>query len=165
VRARYVGGNDEYRLLAEVAAAKPDMVLRVNPEAPEAREREEWLDVRSRSCARSTVRAQSKWLKDAGIAFSFTTAGLDDPKDFGKRVREANRADSSEDALAAVTTVPARQLGSPTARHPRGGEDREPGRRDRRALRREGARRGVWIDGERIEPIPTAEERQGRRGQ
>ena len=30
-----------------------------------------------------------KWMRDAGLTFSFTTAGLEDAKDFGKRVREA----------------------------------------------------------------------------
>ncbi|HEY3172189.1 MAG TPA: amidohydrolase family protein, partial [Thermoanaerobaculia bacterium] len=53
-----------------------------------------------------------KWMRDAGVTFSFTTAGLDDPEDFGRRVREAiARGLSRQDALAAVTTIPARQLG------------------------------------------------------
>jgi len=46
------------------------------------------------------------------LTFSFTTAGLDDLKDFSPRVREAiGRGLSTDDALAAVTTIPARQLG------------------------------------------------------
>ncbi|HVE66638.1 MAG TPA: amidohydrolase family protein, partial [Thermoanaerobaculia bacterium] len=52
------------------------------------------------------------WMRDAGMSFSFTTAGLEDPEDLGMRVREAMaRGLSRTDALAAVTTIPARQLG------------------------------------------------------
>jgi imidazolonepropionase-like amidohydrolase len=164
LKARYVGGNDEYRLLSEVAAAKPDMVLRVNfPQAKKLDSDEEWLDV-PLAKLRAIDRASSnpKWLRDAGVSFSFTTAGLDDPKDFSKRVREAiARGLSREDALAAVTTVPARQLGL---------TDRlgtleagkiaslvvatgEPFAEKARVAE-------IWIDGERIEPLLTAGERE-----
>jgi imidazolonepropionase-like amidohydrolase len=114
LKALYVGGNDEYRLQAEVAAAHPDMVLRVNfPQPQKLESDEEWLDVPlARLRAYDRASSNPKWLKDAGVTFSFTTAGLDDPKDFAKRVREAiARGLSADDALAAVTTVPARQLG------------------------------------------------------
>jgi imidazolonepropionase-like amidohydrolase len=159
VRARYVGGNDEYRLLAEVAASKPDMVLRVNFPRPQKLEsEEEWLDVPLEKLrAFDGASSNPRWLKDAGITFSFTTAGLDDPKDFSKRVREAIvRGLSREDALAAVTTVPARQLGL---------ADRlgtleagkiaslvvatgEPFAEKARVAE-------IWIDGSRIEPLAT----------
>ena len=43
LKARYVGGNDEYRLSAEVVAAQPDLVLRVDFPQPEK------LDERGRS--------------------------------------------------------------------------------------------------------------------
>ena len=114
LKARYVGAGDEYRLLSEVAAGRPDLVLRVDFPRPEKVDREEeWLDV-PLTKLRAYDRAPSnpKWLRDAGLEFSLTTAGLDDPKDFPKRVREAiTRGLSADDALAAVTTVPARQLG------------------------------------------------------
>ncbi len=86
------------------------------PAAPEARERRGVAGRSARhACARSTARAPiPSGSRTPGITFSFTTAGLDDPKDFAKRVREAiARGLSREDALAAVTTVPARQLGLP----------------------------------------------------
>lgn len=114
LKARYVGAGDEYRLLPEVVAARPDLILRVAFPQPDKLDREEeWLDV-SLSKLRAYDRAPSnpKWVKDAGLEFSFTTAGLDDPKDFPKRVRAAMaRGLSADAALAAVTTVPARQLG------------------------------------------------------
>ena len=53
-----------------------------------------------------------RWLRDAGVSFSLTTDGLEKVEDFETRVREArSRGLSADDALAAVTTVPARQLG------------------------------------------------------
>jgi imidazolonepropionase-like amidohydrolase len=114
LKARFVAAGDEYRLLQEVAAARPDLVLRVAFPQPDRLDREEeWLDV-SMTRLRAFDRAPGnpRWLKDAGVSFSFTTAGLDAVGDFDKRVREAiGRGLSAADALAAVTTVPARQLG------------------------------------------------------
>jgi imidazolonepropionase-like amidohydrolase len=114
LKARYVGAGDEYRLLSEVSAGKPDLILRVDFPRPDKVDREEeWLDV-PLTKLRAFDRAASnpRWLRDAGLEFSLTTAGLDDPKDFPKRVREAMaRGLSADDALAAVTTIPARQLG------------------------------------------------------
>ena len=114
LKARFVAAGDEYRLLPEVAAARPDLVLRVAFPQPDKLDREEeWLDV-SMTSLRAFDRAPGdpRWLRDAGVSFSFTTAGLDAVGDFDKRVREAiGRGLSADDALAAVTTVPARQLG------------------------------------------------------
>ncbi|HYX20892.1 MAG TPA: amidohydrolase family protein, partial [Thermoanaerobaculia bacterium] len=114
VKARYVGGGDAYRLLTEVEAAKPDLVLPVAFPQPDRLDREEeWLDVPlSRLRAIDRAPSNPRWLKDSGIEFSLTTDGLDDPKDFPARVREAReRGLAQDDALAAVTTIPARQLG------------------------------------------------------
>src|SRR5438552_3332060 len=109
LRALYVGAGDEYRLRDQVAAAKPDLVLRVAFPRPDKMENEaEWLDV-SLERLRAIDRAPSnpKWMRDAGVTFSFTTAGLDDDADFGRRIREAiARGLSRPDALAAVTTIP-----------------------------------------------------------
>ena len=165
LKASYVAGNDAYRLLSEVAAARPDLVLRVDfPQPDELEGDEEWLDVPlARLRAFDRAPSNPKWLRDAGVAFSFTTAGLEDPKAFPKRVREAiTRGLSFEDALAAVTTVPARQLGL---------QDRlgsleagkianlvvatgEPFAEKARVAQ-------IWIDGARLEPRPGKEEREG----
>ncbi len=167
VRARYVGGNDEYRLLAEVTTGKPDMVLRVNFPRPQKLESDdEWLDVPLEKL-RAFDRASSnpRWLRDAGITFSFTTAGLDDPKDFSKRVREAiARGLSPEDALAAVTTVPAKQLGlSDRLGTLEAGKiaslvvaTGEPFAEKARVAE-------IWIDGERIELLVSREEREAEK--
>jgi imidazolonepropionase-like amidohydrolase len=114
LKALYVGAGDEYRLRDRIAGEKPDLVLRVDfPRPYKLDDEAEWLDVpleRLRAIDRAP--SNPKWLRDAGLTFSFTTAGLEDPEDFPGRVREAMaRGLSRDDALAAVTTVPARQLG------------------------------------------------------
>jgi imidazolonepropionase-like amidohydrolase len=114
LKARYIGAGDEYRLSGEVAALKPDLVLRVDFPKPERLESDdEWIEVPFERLRRiDRAPSNPKWMKDAGLTFSFTTFGLDDPEDFGRRVREAlARGLSKDDALAAVTTVPARQIG------------------------------------------------------
>ena len=114
LKALFIGAGDEYRLREQVAALKPDLVLRVDFPRPYRLEEEaEWLDV-ALERLRHIDRAPSnpKWMKDTGLTFSFTTAGLEDPEDFLRRVREAiARGLSRDDALASVTAVPARQLG------------------------------------------------------
>ncbi len=112
--ARFVASGDEYRLLSDVSAAKPDLVLRIAFPQPDKLDREEeWLDV-STTRLRAFDRAPGnpRWLRDSGVTFSLTTDGLDKLDDFDRRVREAMaRGLAADDALAAVTTVPARQLG------------------------------------------------------
>src|SRR5260370_34055509 len=93
---------------------RPDLILRVDFPKPYRLEDEtEWIDVpleRLRRIDRSP--SNPKWMKESGLTFSFTTAGLESAEDFPRRVREAlARGLSREDALAAVTTIPARQLG------------------------------------------------------
>ena len=114
LKALYVGAGDEYRLRDLVAAEKPDLVLRVDFPQPDKLDDEvEWLDVpveRLRAIDRAP--SNPKWMREAGIFFSLTTAGLDDPDDFPRRVRQSlARGLSRDEALAAVTTIPARQLG------------------------------------------------------
>ena len=175
LKARYVGAGDEYRLPRSVAASKPDLVAARRLPAPAGVDDGGGVAGRSARApaARSTASPSNpKWLRDAGVPFSFTTAGLDDAEDFDERVREAMaRGLSEDDALAAVTTIPARQLGladrlgtlepgrsrtsssRPASRSRRRagsrrsgstGGDRDPGRRSGRAPpgRRRGRRRG-----------------------
>jgi imidazolonepropionase-like amidohydrolase len=114
LKARYIGAGDEYRLSGEVAGVKPDLVLRVDFPRPDRLESDdEWTEVPLERLRRiDRAPSNPKWMKDAGLTFSFTTFGLDDPEDFSRRVREAlARGLSKEDALAAVTSVPARQVG------------------------------------------------------
>ncbi len=114
LKAQYVGAGDEYRLREQVAAMHPDLILKVDfPKPYRLDDDSEWLDVPLERLRRiDRAPSNPKWMKDAGLTFSFTTAGLDDAEDFNRRVREAMaRGLSKDDALAAVTTVPARQLG------------------------------------------------------
>jgi imidazolonepropionase-like amidohydrolase len=114
VKGRFVASGDEYRLMKEVTAGNPDLVVRIAFPQPDKLDREEeWLDV-SMTKLRSYDRAPGnpRWLRDAGLSFSVTTDGLEKVGDFPIRMREAMaRGLSADDALAAVTTIPARQLG------------------------------------------------------
>src|SRR5260370_22308331 len=114
LKALYVSAGDEYRLRDQVAALRPNLILRVDFPQPERVDDEaEWLDVPLQQL-RQIDRAPSnpKWLRDAGLMFSLSTAGLENAEDFPRRVREAiARGLSRADALAALTIVPARQLG------------------------------------------------------
>ncbi|MGE5412901.1 MAG: amidohydrolase family protein [Syntrophomonadaceae bacterium] len=156
LKARYVAAGDEYRLLSEVVAAKPDLVLRVAFPRPDRLDREEeWLDVPlSRLRAFDRAPSDPKWLRDAGLEFSLTTDGLDAASDFPARLREAReRGLSQDDALAAVTTIPARQLGladrlgtlAPGKIADLVVETGEPFDEKSRVVE-------IWVDGARIEP-------------
>ena len=70
LKARYVGAGDEYRLLSEVSAVQPDLVLRVNfPQPDKPGVEEEWLDVPvSRLRAFDSAPSNPKWLHDAGLS-------------------------------------------------------------------------------------------------
>src|SRR5262249_52780767 len=114
LKALYVGAGDEYRLREEVLAMRPELILRVDFPKPYRLEDEtEWIDVPVERLRRiDRAPSNPKWMKESGLAFSFTTAGLESAEDFPRRVREAiARGLSRDDALAAVTTIPARQLG------------------------------------------------------
>src|SRR5215470_459620 len=84
LRAVYVGAGDEYRLRDQVAAIKPDLVLKVDFPRPYRLEDEaEWIDVPLERLRRiDRAPSNPKWLRDAGVTFSFTTAGLENAEDF-----------------------------------------------------------------------------------
>jgi hypothetical protein len=86
-----VGGADAYRLLPEVLAAKPDLVLSLAfPAVPTIADDDEWRDV-PLSSLQHWDRAPSnpRWLKDAGLTFSLTTHGLPELSDLESRIRKA----------------------------------------------------------------------------
>lgn len=112
--ATYVGAGDAFRLLDEVKAARPDLVLSLAfPPTPSVDDDDDWIDVpleRLRAWDRSP--SNPRWLRDAGLTFALTTHGLTDVADLPERVRRARaRGLSADDVLAAFTTIPARQLG------------------------------------------------------
>ena len=164
LKTRYVAGNDAYRLREEIAALQPDLVLRLDFARPDkVQDDAEWLDVTlDRLRAFDREPSNPKWLRESGVRFALTTAGLDDPKDFGARVRQAiARGLSREDALAAVTTVPAAQLGLQDRLGSLDAgkiaslvvETGEPFAEKSRVTE-------IWIDGSRIEPRETSSERE-----
>jgi imidazolonepropionase-like amidohydrolase len=109
-----VGSGMEFRRLAALAAAKAPIVVPLHfPEAP---------DVGSATAAdRVSLRHLQSWeqaptnskrLLDAGVAIAWTTARLRDKKDLRARMRDAIACGVTVDqALAALTTVPATLLG------------------------------------------------------
>ena len=167
LKALYVGAGDEYRMRSQIAAMRPDLILRVDFPKPDRLEDEtEWLEVPLEKLRRMDRAASNpKWMREAGLTFSFTTAGLENAEDFGARVREAlARGLSREDALAAVTTVPARQLGlADRLGTVEAGkiadlavETGEPFAAGSRVTE-------VWIDGKRVE-LPERKRPEGERG-
>ena len=167
LKALYVGAGDEYRLRDQVVAMRPDLILRVDfPKPYRLDDESEWLDVPIERLRRmDRAPSDPKWMRDAGVTFSLTTAGLENAEDFPARVREAMaRGLSKEDTLAALTMVPARQLGF---------ADRlgtiEAGKIADLAVETgepfaEGSRvTEVWIDGKRHE-LPEKRRPEGPRG-
>ncbi len=152
-RLRVRAAGDEYRRLAEVVAGRMPLAVPVTfPPVPRVEHETEWLDV-SDETLRHWHRAPDnpRWLKEAGASVSLTTDGLKDVGDFTERVRRSiARGLPAADALAMVTTEPARQLGL---------QDRlgsvEPGRLAHLVVAtgrpfEEGTEiREVWVDGTR----------------
>ncbi len=109
-----VGSGMEFRRLAALTAAKATIVVPLHvPDAP---------DVSTESAAeRVSLRQLQSWeqaptnskrLLDAGLVVAWTTARLRDKKDFLARARDAIACGVTADqALAALTTVPAKLLG------------------------------------------------------
>jgi imidazolonepropionase-like amidohydrolase len=109
-----VGSGMEFRRLAAIAATKAAFVVPLAfPDAP---------DVATAAAAeRTSLRQLQSWeqaptnskrLLDAGVTVAWTTARLRDRKDFLANVRESMACGvTADEALAALTTVPARLLG------------------------------------------------------
>ncbi|MFY9341175.1 MAG: amidohydrolase family protein, partial [Planctomycetota bacterium] len=109
-----LGSGMEFRRLAALAGAKAKVVVPLHfPDAP---------DVATAAAAdRVSLRQLQSWeqapgnskrLLDAGVEIAWTTARLRDRKEFAAKVREAVACGvTAEQALAALTTVPAEWLG------------------------------------------------------
>ncbi len=109
-----IGSGMEFRRLHALAASKAPIVVPLHfPDAP---------DVATESAAqRVSLRQLQSWeqaptnskrLLDAGVTVAWTTARLRDRKDFTAKAREAIACGVTADqALAALTTVPAQLLG------------------------------------------------------
>lgn len=113
-QAVVVGSGMEFRRAAALAASKARIVVPLHfPDAPDvateaAAERVSLRQLQSWEQAP----ANSKRLLAAGVPIAWTTARLRERKDFPTRVREAMSCGVTADqALAALTTVPAEWLG------------------------------------------------------
>lgn len=154
VAARVVGAGDEYKRAARIAAAGVPLVVPVNfPEAPDVATAEKAIEVATEDLrAWQEAPGNAASLAKAGVTFALTANGLRDAKTFPAAVgRAIERGLAESQALAAVTTVPARLLGL---------ESRlgtiAPGKIanltvTRGPLFRGGKVREVWVDGNRYE--------------
>ena len=108
------GSGDEYRRLAEVAAAGVPVVVPLDfPETPRADSPWEASELTLRELlAWEQAPTNPRRLLDAGVEVALTTHGLEDRGDLPRRIRETYDAGLDEDlVLAAFTTTPARLLG------------------------------------------------------
>lgn len=112
------GHGREYRRAAELRRIGAPLVLPLNfPRPPEVEHPDAALDV-SLETLQHWEQAPSNpaHLQAAGIEFALTAQGLKDPKrEFWSRLRQAvRRGLSADQALAALTTVPAKLVGEST---------------------------------------------------
>jgi imidazolonepropionase-like amidohydrolase len=114
ITAAIVTGGDEYKRVADVAATKRALIVPVNfPDAPDVSDDAAALEVRTEELRHwQAAPANPATLAKAGVTFSLTANGLKDVKTFRSMVAKAIARGLTEDqALAAVTTNPARLLG------------------------------------------------------
>ena len=165
LRAEYVGAGDEYRFRAEVAAAKPDLILRVDFPRPYKYDTEEEWD----AVPIETLRRIRPLALEPEVAPRRRRLLLDHDARARRAGGPAEARPRSDVARALFRRRPrvaddhpgaaARALRP--ARSDRSGQDREPRRRDGRAVRRGRPSRG---DLDRREAIRAAGEIGRRQG-
>ncbi len=110
-----MGSGKEYRRLDAVKKTGRPLILPVNfPETPAVQTPEEELQV-SLEALRDWDEAPEnpKRLRESGVQFTFTSATLKDPGSFLAQARKAVESGLSSDAaLAALTTTPAKLFGA-----------------------------------------------------
>lgn len=114
VRAMAVGAGDEYKRASMVAATGLPLFVPVNfPDAPDVSDEANALEVTTEELRHwQQAPGNPAAMKRAGVTFALTANGLKDVKTFRAQVVKAVEAGlPMSDALAAVTTTPARLLG------------------------------------------------------
>ena len=114
ISATAVGGGDEYKRLREITAAGLPLIVPVSfPEAPDVSDPATALEATTEELRHWYYAPENpSALAKAGVSFALTANGLDDAKKFRAKVTTAiERGLKPADALAAVTTTPARMLG------------------------------------------------------
>ena len=155
LRASIVGGGDEYKRVRLLAAAGYPLIVPVNfPDAPDVADADNALEVATEELrAWDQAPGNAAALVKAGATFALTTNGLKDVKTFRANVAKAiGRGLTPDQALAALTTTPAKLLGL---------SDRlgtlAPGKIANLTVTRgdlfseSGRVREVWVDGNRYE--------------
>lgn len=155
VRAIVVGAGDEYKRVQKVAGTTLPLVVPVNfPDAPDVGNEANALEVTTEELRHwQQAPGNPAALGRAGATFALSSHGLKDVKTFRAQVLKAIAAGlPMSDALAAVTTTPARLLGLET----RLGTI-APGKVANLTVTRgalfseSGKVREVWVDGDRFE--------------
>lgn len=114
LRVAIRGGGAEYRQLPRLSRLDVPVILPLTfPEAPDVSDPEDALATSLTSLWHwESAPANAGHVRRADVAVALTSDGLDKPADFPARVRQTMQAGlSADDALAAVTTVPAQILG------------------------------------------------------
>ncbi len=115
LRAILRGRGTEYRVASAIAAAKTPVIIPLNfPAVPEVETPEKAVDVALSSLQHwELAPSNAAKLRASGVTIAFTTAGLRTPdSQFWSAVRLAvKRGLTPADALAAITTAPAKMLG------------------------------------------------------
>jgi len=160
VTAQVVAAGDEYKRVREIAAAGVPLIVPVGfPEAPDLSDADAAVDVSTEELRHWNQAPENPaTLAKNSVAFALTANGLKDVKSFRANVGKAiERGLTRDQALAAVTTVPARLLGL---------SDRlgtiAPGRMANLTVTRgelfseQGKVAEVWVDGARYDVSGTA---------
>ncbi|HTO92152.1 MAG TPA: amidohydrolase family protein [Candidatus Sulfotelmatobacter sp.] len=114
VAAQVLTAGDEYKRIADVTKVGLPLVVPVSfPDAPDVSTDDAALEVETETLRHwQNAPGNAAALAKAGITFSLTANGLKDVKQFRSNVARAMRRGLTEaQALASVTTVPARMLG------------------------------------------------------
>ncbi|HKQ59163.1 MAG TPA: amidohydrolase family protein, partial [Candidatus Eisenbacteria bacterium] len=114
VTAQVVGAGDEYKRAKEIAATGMSLVVPVVfPEAPDLADADAAVEVSTEELRHwNQAPGNAAALAKSGVTFALTANGLKDVKSFRGAVAKAiERGFTPDQALASVTTVPARMLG------------------------------------------------------
>ncbi|MCA9732003.1 MAG: amidohydrolase family protein [Deferribacteres bacterium] len=109
-----VGNGEEYRQLTPLKNANVPLIIPVNfPPAPDVDSPEDAVQLSLRELNHwDSAPLNARFLKNADIPFSFSSVDLKNKSDFLKNIRKTvERGLPPEDALAALTMVPATVLG------------------------------------------------------
>jgi len=155
VTAQVVGGGDEYKRVREIAATGVPLIVPVSfPEAPDLSDADAAVDVSTEELRHWNQAPENPaTLAKNHVTFALTANGLKDVKSFRANVAKAiERGLTPDQALAAVTTVPAGLLGL-SARM----GTLAPGKAANLTVTRgelfsdKGAVAEVWVDGDRYD--------------